>query len=80
MTSNMRVYAAMNLATSAKTVKELLSRFLTQYYEKSWKTESIFFQKLVYLRHLDCKNTEDYIGKLCEISQHLANMGQICPN
>lgn len=72
--------AAMDLATSAETVKELWLRLLTQYHEKGWGAESILFQKLVYLRHSDCENTRDYIGKLRGISQRLANIGQVCPN
>ena len=74
------VDAAMNLDTDADTVKELWSRFLTQYHEKGWRAESIFFQKLVHLRHSDYENTGDYISKLCGMSQHLANMGRVWPN
>lgn len=72
--------AAIDLATGAKTVKELWSRLLTQYHEKGWGAESILFQKLVYLKHSDCENTGDYIGKLRGMSQCLANMGRVCPN
>lgn len=72
--------AVMDLATGIETMKKLWLRLLTQYHKKGWGAESILFQKLVYLRHSDCKNSGDYIGKLRGISQRLANMEQICPN
>lgn len=72
--------AVMDLATSADTVKELWSRLLTQYHEKGWGAESILFQKLIHLRHSDYQNIEDYISQLCEMSQRLANMRQVCLN
>ncbi len=62
---------AMDFAIGAKIVKELLLRLLTQYHEKSCKVEFIFFQKLVYLKPSNYKNTRDYIGKLCGMSQRL---------
>lgn len=60
-----------DFATSVKTVKELLLKLLTQYHKKSYKIEFILFQKLVYLKYSNCKNTENYIDKLCRMSQCL---------
>ncbi len=35
------------------------------------------FSRLVYLKHSNSDNTKNYIGKLYEMSQYLANMGQV---
>lgn len=66
---------AINLTISIKTVKEFWLKLFTQYHEKSWKTEFILFQKLIYLKYLDYENIENYIDKFYEISQRLANLG-----
>ncbi len=72
--------AAMDLAGGAETGKELWSRLYAKYHEKGWGAESIFFEKLVQLRHSDCESTGDYIGKFCSFSQRLSNMGRACEN
>lgn len=72
--------AAIDLTDGADTVKELWSRLYSQYHEKGWGAESILFQKLVRFRHSDCEGIGDYVGKLCGLSQRLANMGRVCEN
>lgn len=70
----------MDFVISTKTMKELWLKLLTQYYKKNWRAEFIFFQKLVYLRYSDCKNTSNYIDKLYGMFKCLANIRQVCLN
>ncbi len=72
--------AAMDLAGAGETVKELWSRLYAQYHKKRWGTKSILFEKLVQLRHSDCKSPSDYIEKFHSLSQRLSNIRRACKN